>query len=113
MGCPNKRQVRAGRNVTYRRHRVVYLGHRVEADAESSHCEHEVTGSRVVRGEMDAATSAGGYISCERAIVFHHVTVALAGLNPTHASTPPCVLVPRSSTDPCLSRRALLDRPRT
>ena len=31
---------------------------------------------------MDAATSAGGYISCERAIVFHHVTVALAGLQP-------------------------------
>ena len=54
---------------------------------------------------MDAATSAGGYISCERAIVFHHVTVALAGLNPRQASTPPWVLVPRSSTDPCHSRR--------
>jgi hypothetical protein len=56
---------------------------------------------------MYAATSAGGYSSSERAIVFHHLTVALAGLNPTHASTPPWVLVPRSSTDPCLSPRAL------
>ena len=74
-----------------------------------SHCEHEVTGSRVM-GEMYAAWSVGGNCGCEVGPSYIAAPSPSQGSTRRTPSTPLCVLSPRSSTDACLSRP--LDRPR-
>ena len=64
-----------------------------EADAEKLHCEHEVTGSRVMRVEMCAARSVGGTCSSEVRPSCITAPSPSQGATRRTPSTPLCVLV--------------------